>query len=161
VDTECTTTFVSIEKWLRAENGVLCVSRAPPHAHNEVRSYLDERLRNSWIGRGGHMKWPPRTPDLTSIDLILWVFVKDNIYVAQLPTTLHSSRHGWERPVEILIRKFSTTCGRRLNIGLMLLELLVALTLNFINDKLRFMKLFSNGLPVGTCSVSVNESSSD
>jgi hypothetical protein len=107
------------------------------------------------------MEWPPRSPDLTPIDFILWGFVKDNVYVPQLPTTLHSSRHGSESPVQTLIRKFSTTCGRRLNIGFMLLELLVALTLNFINNKLRFMKIFSNGLPVGTCSVSVNESSSD
>jgi hypothetical protein len=53
-----------------------------------------------------------------------------------------SSRHGSERPVQTLIRKFSTTCGRRLNIGLMLLKLLVARTLNFINDKLLFIKLF-------------------
>jgi hypothetical protein len=31
------------------------------------------------------------------------------------------SKHGSDRPVQTLIRKFSTTCGRRLNIGLMLL----------------------------------------
>jgi hypothetical protein len=54
-----------------------------------------------------------------------------------------SSRHGSERPVQTLIRKFSTTYGRRLNIGLMLPEPLVALTLNFINDKLLFIKLFN------------------
>jgi hypothetical protein len=41
-----------------------------------------------------------------------------------------------------MIRKFSTTYGRRLNIGLMLLKPLVAFTLNFINDKLLFIKLF-------------------
>jgi hypothetical protein len=47
-----------------------------------------------------------------------------------------------QRPVQTLVRKFSTTCGRRLNIGSMLLEPLLALTLNFINDKLLFLKLF-------------------
>jgi hypothetical protein len=52
-----------------------------------------------------------------------------------------SSRHGSERLVQTLIRNFST-CGRRLNIGLMLLEQLVSLTINFINDKLLFIKLF-------------------
>jgi hypothetical protein len=46
-----------------------------------------------------------------------------------------------QRPVQTLIRKFSTACGRRLNISLMLLEPLVALTLNFTNDKLLFIKL--------------------
>jgi hypothetical protein len=33
-------------------------------------------------------------------------------------------------------------CGRRLNIGLMLLGPLVVLTLNFISDKLLFIQLF-------------------
>jgi hypothetical protein len=46
-----------------------------------------------------------------------------------------SSRHESERPVQIFLRKFSTTCGRRLNIGVMLLDTFVAITLNFINGK--------------------------
>jgi hypothetical protein len=55
----------------------------PPHFHNEVRSYLDERLRNRWIGRGGPMELPPISPDLTRMDFFLW----------------GCSRHGSERPV--------------------------------------------------------------
>jgi hypothetical protein len=55
--------------------------------------------------------------------------------------------------VQILIRKLFTTCGRRLNIGLLLLELRMALTLNFINDKLVFIKFFS--LCFSWCFVSV------
>jgi hypothetical protein len=41
---------------------------APPHFHNEVTSYLDERVRNRWIGRGGSMEWPQISPDLTPRD---------------------------------------------------------------------------------------------
>jgi hypothetical protein len=88
------------------------------------------------------MEWPPRSPDLTPMDFFLCGFVKGNVYVPPLPTTLLSSRHGSEGPEQKLIRKFSTTCGRKLNIGLMLRESLVALTLNFINDKLLFLNLF-------------------
>jgi hypothetical protein len=80
------------------------------------------------------MEWPPRLPDLTPVDLFLWGFVKVNVYVPRCRQHCMSSRHGSEAPVQTLIRKFSTTCGRRLNIGLMLLEPLVVLTLNFIND---------------------------
>jgi hypothetical protein len=40
----------------------------PPHFHNEVRSFLDERLRNRWIGCGGPMEWPPRSPGLIPTD---------------------------------------------------------------------------------------------
>jgi hypothetical protein len=60
-----------------------------------------------------------------------------------------SSRHGSERPVQT-IRKFFTTCDRRLNIGLVFLDPLMALKLNFINVKLMFKKL-----SVGTCFVRV------
>jgi hypothetical protein len=79
--------------------------------------------------------------DLTPMDFLLLGFVKDNVYVLRCQHYT-SSRHGSERPVQTLIRRFSTTCSRRLNIGLMLLEALTALTLNFINYKLLFIKLF-------------------
>jgi hypothetical protein len=88
------------------------------------------------------MEWPPRSLDLTQMDFFLWGFVKDNVYVPRFRRYYTCSRYGSERPVQILIRKFSTTCGRRLDIGLMLLEPLVALTLNSINDKLLLIKLF-------------------
>jgi hypothetical protein len=66
---------------------------------------------------------------------LLWGFVKDNVCAHPLPERYTSSRHRSERPVQKMVRKFSTTCGRRLNIGFMLLQPLVTLTLNFINDK--------------------------
>jgi hypothetical protein len=74
--------------------------------------------------------------DLTPMDEFLWGIVNDNVDVPRCRQHYTSSRHGSERPVQTLIRKFSTACGRRLNIGLMLLQPLVTLTLNFINDKL-------------------------
>ncbi|KAJ4436659.1 hypothetical protein ANN_16790 [Periplaneta americana] len=50
---------------------------APPHFHNEVRTFLNDRLPNRWIGRAGRddmqiLFWPPRSPDLTSCDFYLW-----------------------------------------------------------------------------------------
>jgi hypothetical protein len=35
------------------------------------------------------MELPPRLPDQTLMDLFLWCFVKDNVYVPPLPTILH------------------------------------------------------------------------
>jgi hypothetical protein len=32
--------------------------------------------------------WPPRSPDLTPCDFFLWGYIKDNVYVPPLPTTL-------------------------------------------------------------------------
>jgi len=36
-----------------------------------VTEYLNESFRNLWLGRGGPVAWPPRSPDLTSLDYFL------------------------------------------------------------------------------------------
>ena len=33
---------------------------APPHFHRNVRTYLDEKMQNKWIGRRGPVEYPPR-----------------------------------------------------------------------------------------------------
>ena len=57
---------------------------APPHWHNEVRHYLDENLPRRWIGRSTVENialtcWPPRSPDLTPCDFILWGISKKDL----------------------------------------------------------------------------------
>ena len=49
---------------------------APPHYARIVRDFLNERFNNRWIGRGGPVAWPPRSPDQTSPDFYLWGFLK-------------------------------------------------------------------------------------
>ena len=44
---------------------------APPHHSNRVRSYLNRKRPGNWIGIGGPVEWPPRSPDLTSCDFFL------------------------------------------------------------------------------------------
>lgn len=53
---------------------------APPHYSNDVRRYLDNVFRNKWIGRGGPVGWPPRSPDLNCLDFFLWGTIKDFVY---------------------------------------------------------------------------------
>ena len=38
-----------------------------------MNAIFDEK----WIGRGGPVAWPPRSPDLTPPDYFLWGFVKE------------------------------------------------------------------------------------
>ena len=45
---------------------------APPHYTRHVREYLIESFPNRWLGRGGPVAWPPRSPDLTPPDYYLW-----------------------------------------------------------------------------------------
>ena len=53
---------------------------APAHWHLEVRNTLDEEFPQRWIGRGGPIPWPPRSPDITPLDFFLWGYVKDKVY---------------------------------------------------------------------------------
>jgi hypothetical protein len=57
---------------------------APPHYHRSVNDFLNETVPERWIGRGGPTAWPPRSPDLTSMDFFLWECVKDLVYVSPL-----------------------------------------------------------------------------
>lgn len=53
---------------------------APAHWKKEVRQWLNEKLPNRWIGRGGPIRWPPRSPDLTLCDFWMWGDLKNRVY---------------------------------------------------------------------------------
>ncbi|KZC05849.1 hypothetical protein WN55_07018, partial [Dufourea novaeangliae] len=56
------------------------------HYARRVRDALNELYRNKWIGRGGLVSWPPRSPDLTPSDFFLWGALKNAVY-QEVPTT--------------------------------------------------------------------------
>jgi hypothetical protein len=58
---------------------------APPHYAINTRQRLHEMFHNQWIGRGGPVQWPPRSPDLTPMDFFLWGHIKETVYAK--PTT--------------------------------------------------------------------------
>ena len=60
---------------------------APPHWGRSVRDWLDETFPGTWIGRGGPIPWPPRSPDLTPPDFYLWGYLKSKVY-ARTPETI-------------------------------------------------------------------------
>ena len=41
---------------------------APPYYTRHVRDYLNESFPNRWLGCGGPIPWPLRSPDLTPLD---------------------------------------------------------------------------------------------
>ncbi|GBN31812.1 hypothetical protein AVEN_235936-1 [Araneus ventricosus] len=62
----------------------------PPHWHNNVREYLNDRLSHRWIGRAlandlPLFCWPTSSSDLTPCDFFLWDFLKDKVFVLPLP----------------------------------------------------------------------------
>lgn len=53
---------------------------APAHFAPEVRNYLNATFPNQWIGRGGPVPWPARSPDLSCLDFFLWGHLKSLMY---------------------------------------------------------------------------------
>jgi hypothetical protein len=45
---------------------------APAHYSLRVRRFFTDSYPQRWIGRGGPVAWPPRSPDLNPLDFILW-----------------------------------------------------------------------------------------
>ena len=70
---------VRINTWMQHDG-------APPYYTLCSRQVINEIFNEKWIGRGGPIAWPPRSPDLTSQDYFLWVLVKERI-MAVAPTT--------------------------------------------------------------------------
>lgn len=60
-------------------NIILQQDGAPPHFSLEVRAFLNEHFPG-WIGRGGCIGWPPRSPDLTAMDFSIWGLMKNRVY---------------------------------------------------------------------------------
>jgi hypothetical protein len=44
----------------------------------KVREYLNTRFPGRWIDRAAPIAWPPRSPDLTLLEIFLWGFVNHN-----------------------------------------------------------------------------------
>ena len=60
---------------------------SPVHYANSVKAWLSEKFPDRWIGRGGPVEWPARSPDLTPPDFFLWGYLKHKVY-AHRPRTI-------------------------------------------------------------------------
>ena len=50
------------------------------HFTTDVRLHLKATYGQQWIGWGGSVLWPARSPDLTCLDYFLWGYVKSLVY---------------------------------------------------------------------------------
>ena len=71
-------TFTRLERNL--SDYIFMQNRASTHYATRVRAYLNRKKPNSWIGRGGPVHWPARSPDLAPCDFFLWGYLKSRIY---------------------------------------------------------------------------------
>jgi hypothetical protein len=59
---------------------------------------LSATFPGRWIGRGGSILWPPRSPDLTPLDLLLCGYVKNYVYMNKIQD-LNSLKQEQEKPL--------------------------------------------------------------
>lgn len=59
---------------------------APAHSSVGIRNHLNTLFPDRWIGRGGPVLWPARSPDLTPLDFFLWGHVKAIVYETPVNT---------------------------------------------------------------------------
>lgn len=86
--------FLSNELHVLLEDVPLCIRRdmwfqhdgAPPHFARITRTLLNKMFGQRWIGRGGLIQWPARSPDLTPLDFFLWGYIKEKVF-STVPTT--------------------------------------------------------------------------
>jgi len=62
---------------------------APPHFSSFVTDVLNERFPDAWIGRGGPMSWPPRSPDPSPLYFFLWGYIKNIVYAEKIRNIQH------------------------------------------------------------------------
>ena len=91
---------------------------APPHYAIPVRQYLDHKLPNRWMGRGGPIPWPAQSPDLTPCDFFLWSYLKDQAFCElpqNIPDLKTNIRHVVESVTEETLQKVFKNIENRLS----------------------------------------------
>lgn len=59
---------------------------APAHFGRPVRNWLDENYPETWIGRGGPVPWPARSPDFNPLDFYFWGHLSNIVYAEEVNT---------------------------------------------------------------------------
>lgn len=83
---------------------------APAHYASSVRSWLNEKFPNRWIGRRGPIEWPARSPDLSPCDFFLWGYLKDKVYQEKSATIAQLRQRIYTACAEISAEMCSHVC---------------------------------------------------
>ena len=84
---------------------------APPHFNVYVRNFLDRTFNQRWLGRkGSDREFPPRSPDLTTLDFYVRGTLKNTVYATK-PQTLEELRDQIEHAInDIPLTTIQTVC---------------------------------------------------
>ncbi|CAF1445158.1 unnamed protein product [Adineta ricciae] len=79
---------------------------APPHFLKEVCAWLNEKLDDRWLSRGGSISWAPRSPDLTPLDFYLWGYIKTSV------NDIDDLKGRIEREIKAIKKRYIKQCFR-------------------------------------------------
>jgi hypothetical protein len=54
--------------------------RTPAHFSAQTQQHLNTQFPDRWLGIGGPVSWPERSPDLNPLDFFLWGHLKEIVY---------------------------------------------------------------------------------
>jgi hypothetical protein len=78
-----------LKTWREKLRVIFMQDRAPPHFSLAVRGAFNEKFPNAWIGRGGPIPWPPRSPDFNPMDCLSWGYVENCVYGEKIRDLQH------------------------------------------------------------------------
>ncbi|GBN40364.1 hypothetical protein AVEN_205889-1, partial [Araneus ventricosus] len=58
----------------------------PPHKVSSVQQYIRDTFQQYFIGYGGCVEWPTRSPDLKQLGIFLWGYIERRVYATPPPT---------------------------------------------------------------------------
>jgi hypothetical protein len=80
---------------LETKHGIFAQHKVPPH-FGQVTAYLNQCYENVCIGHHSPILWPPRSPDLTLLDFLLWGLIKEMTYWTKVHTRgIPALGYGW------------------------------------------------------------------
>jgi hypothetical protein len=65
-------------------NAWFMMDGAPSHFRADFRDHIALVFEENWIGRGGPVAWPARSPDLNHIHFFLWGYLRSLVYVSPI-----------------------------------------------------------------------------
>ena len=91
------------------QDGATCHTSA--RTMGELRDFFGDRLISKDL-------WPPRSPDLTCLDFLLWGFLKDKFYLSK-PQTIKELKNNIKREISFItpdiLQRVSNNMVKRVN----------------------------------------------
>lgn len=84
---------------------------APAHFTRAFQTILNHAYPERWIGRGGPVNWPPRSPDMIPLDFFIWGYVKGLVY-REPATTRENMRQRIQEAFASITPEMLQNCQR-------------------------------------------------